>query len=105
VVLWRYLLAAILVLAAGWWYMLMPRPDPVQDLWSKYEKVKAGMPGPQVEEILGPPQVVEVVFDDFQAWAWRAGRYRLGLGMDRNDPPRVLGKGFTLQEQAGQEGP
>jgi hypothetical protein len=103
IVLWRYLLAAFLVLAAGWWYMLTPLPDPVQDLWSKYEKVKTDMTGPQVEGIVGPPQQVKELSYDFQVWLWRAGGYTLWVALDRNDPPTVLSKNISVQNQVGQE--
>jgi hypothetical protein len=93
-VCWRYLLAALLVLAATCGYMLIPRPDPLAP-WNKYQQVKTGMTGPQVEEILGPPQQVNELFDDFQAWLWRVGPYTVGVALDKKDPPTVLTKRFT----------
>jgi hypothetical protein len=46
-------------------------PPKTSALRDNYEKVRAGMTGEQVRDILGPPDKVEIVFSDSDIWSWQ----------------------------------
>jgi hypothetical protein len=108
IVLWRYLLAALLVLAAACGYVFIPQPEhvpsqadqpqPLSPLWEKYQGIESGMTGPQVERVLGPPQEVEVLFSHSELWIWRDGRETVTLIMSRTIPGTMILKNFNRAE-------
>jgi hypothetical protein len=108
----RYLLMACVVVAVTFGYVLIPRPQSVPtpaahrpaplSLYDKYRQVrdkqareclpppgKGALTGPEVKEILGPPDETLKVFDA-QVWVWRQGRETVTVWLVWGKPPEVL---------------